>query len=103
MGRRIFVGLLLLVFFSVFVKFSLMSSHVEANGKRENGLLIIQTFKEDWAMAQKVVAEDEASDAVKPLRVLEKIPVSEDTPRKSEIKSFVVCLHSVWFSRKLGI
>ncbi|KAL6337015.1 hypothetical protein AAG906_036329 [Vitis piasezkii] len=77
MGRRIFVGLLLLVFFSVFVKFSLMSSHVEANGKRENGLLIIQTFKEDWAMAQKVVAEDEASDAVKPLRVLEKIPIPE--------------------------
>ena len=38
-------------FFSVFVKFLLMSSHVEVKEKRENGLLIIQTFKEDWAMA----------------------------------------------------
>ena len=52
-------------------------AHVEVNGKRENGLLIIQTFKEDWATAQKVVAEVEASDVVKPHRVLEKIPIPE--------------------------
>ncbi|RVW25667.1 hypothetical protein CK203_115431 [Vitis vinifera] len=31
--------------------FLLMSSHKEVKEKRENGLLIIQTFKEDWAMA----------------------------------------------------
>ena len=80
MGRRIFGGLLLLVFFSVFVKFSLMSGHVDLNGRREHGLFIVQTIKEDWTFAQKIVAEREASDAVKPLQVLEKFPVSGDDP-----------------------
>lgn len=88
MGRKIFGGLFLLLFFSVFAKLSLMSSHVEVNGKRENGLLIIQTFKEDWGMAQKVVAEDEASDAVKRHRILEKIPVSDDTTPHSHRTGF---------------
>lgn len=81
MGRMIFGGLLLLVFFSVFVKFSRMPVHVDMNGRRDNGLLIVQTIKEDWAMAQKVVAEVGASDAVEPQRTLEKFPVSEDKPR----------------------
>ncbi|KAF8397355.1 hypothetical protein HHK36_016268 [Tetracentron sinense] len=77
-GRWILGVLILLAVVSVFVKFSILSSHVEVNGKRrENGNLILQSFKDDWAMAQMVVTEREASGAVMPKRLLEKFPTPE--------------------------
>ncbi|KAF8370261.1 hypothetical protein HHK36_031697 [Tetracentron sinense] len=76
MGRRIFGILIFLAVALVFVKFSTLSSHVEVNGKRkEKGILILQTFKDDWAMAQKIVTERDGSDAVMPKRLLEKFPI----------------------------
>ncbi|KAF5737210.1 hypothetical protein HS088_TW13G00088 [Tripterygium wilfordii] len=73
-GRKIFAALMLMAVVSVFVKFSLLSGHVEVHGKRsDNGLLILQTFKEDWALAQRVMDE---KMAFRPKHVLEKLPVS---------------------------
>lgn len=73
-GRKIFGILMFMAVLTVFFKFSFLNSHVEINGKMiDKGQLIIQTFKEDWAMAQRAVAEDEA---VVPKRRLEKISVS---------------------------
>ncbi|XP_022767645.1 uncharacterized protein At1g04910-like [Durio zibethinus] len=76
MGRKILGVLLLMAVVSFFLKVSLLSSHVELNGKwkTENGLLILQTFKEDWALAQRVVAETEHSI---PKRVLERVSIPE--------------------------
>ncbi|KDP24505.1 hypothetical protein JCGZ_25069 [Jatropha curcas] len=70
MGRKIFAALTLMVVISVFLKFSFLDHHVEK--KKDNGLLILQTFKEDWAMAQRAVTENAAS---MPKRVLEKFPL----------------------------
>lgn len=72
LGRKIFAALTLMAVISVFVKVSFLDHHVET--KKENGLLILQTFKEDWAMAQRVVIENAAS---MPKRVLEKFPTPE--------------------------
>ncbi|XP_057983724.1 O-fucosyltransferase 19 [Malania oleifera] len=78
LGRRILGALMVMVVLSVFLKFSLLSSHVESNGKkRENRLLILQTFKDDWVSAQRIVAERQASDAVLPKRSLAKHSSSE--------------------------
>ncbi|CAK9323318.1 unnamed protein product [Citrullus colocynthis] len=74
-GRKIFGILMFMAVLTVFFKFSFLNSHVEINGKMiDKGQLIIQTFKEDWAMAQRAVAEDEA---VVPKRRLEKISTPE--------------------------
>lgn len=75
MGRKIFAALTLMLVISVFLKVSFLDHHVEKS--RENGLLILQTIKEDWAMAQRVVSENSAS---MPKRVLEKFPVSLNVP-----------------------
>ncbi|KAF2288573.1 hypothetical protein GH714_008694 [Hevea brasiliensis] len=72
MGRKIFAALTLMLVVSVFLKVSFLDHHVESGG--ENGLLIIQTIKEDWAMAQRIVTENAAS---MPKRVLEKFPTPE--------------------------
>lgn len=81
MGRRIFGFLLLMAVFSVFLKLSFLSSHHvngNANGnRRENGFLRLQTFKDDWSIAQKVVNEREVTGDVMPKRVLEKFPTPE--------------------------
>jgi hypothetical protein len=75
MGRKIFGLLMLMAVVSVFVKVSLLGSHVEGHGKKmDNGLLIVQTFKDDWALAQSAVAETQTS---MPKRVLERLTVSE--------------------------
>ncbi|KAJ4979686.1 hypothetical protein NE237_010466 [Protea cynaroides] len=77
MGRRIFLMLISLAVFSAFLKFSVLS-HIDVNVKRrENGLLILQAFKDDWAMAQKIVMEDELSEAVSSKRLLKKFPAPE--------------------------
>ncbi|KAK6943556.1 GDP-fucose protein O-fucosyltransferase [Dillenia turbinata] len=88
MGRKIIGVLLAMAVFSVFVKFSLSSSHVEdhvnVTKRREkhdpqhkNGRLIIQqTYKEDWGTAQKVVSESEGY-STRPKRVLDKYPLQK--------------------------
>ncbi|CAN0879822.1 O-fucosyltransferase 28 [Linum grandiflorum] len=43
-------------------------------GKEMNGLLILQTFKDDWALAQRVLSESQSSI---PKRLLEKFPTPE--------------------------
>ncbi|XVE62000.1 hypothetical protein DITRI_Ditri06bG0083600 [Diplodiscus trichospermus] len=82
MGRKILGVLLLMAVVSVFFKVSFLSSHVEVNGKlrRENGMLILQTFKEDWASAQRVVAETRVEPQTEhsmPKRVLERVSTPE--------------------------
>ena len=73
-GRKIIVILLAMAVMSVFLKVSLIGHSVEVNGKSiENGQLILQRFKEDWASAQRVVTETENSI---PKRVLERLTVS---------------------------
>ncbi|KAJ8899877.1 hypothetical protein K2173_019580 [Erythroxylum novogranatense] len=71
MGRKLLGVLMLMVVVSVFVKVSFLSHHVERT--RENSLIIIRTFKEEWAMAQRVVAER----AAMPKRRLEKLSTQE--------------------------
>lgn len=89
-GRKIFGILLFLAVVSVFLKFSFLNSHVEINGKIiDKGQLIIQTFKEDWVMAQRAVAEDEAA---MPKRVLEKVSVSASNFLPSRME-FFNCFH----------
>ncbi|KAB1214641.1 hypothetical protein CJ030_MR2G000925 [Morella rubra] len=74
-GRKIFGLLTLMAFISVFVKVSFLNGHVEVVGKgKDSGFLIIQTFKEDWAMAQRALPEIHTS---MPKRVLEKVSTPE--------------------------
>lgn len=74
--RKIVWAFMLLALVSVVFKVSFLSSYyVEINGKsRENGLVILQTIKEDWASAQHIVAEHNEPSMT--MRVLEKISVS---------------------------
>lgn len=75
MGRKIFGLLMFMAVVSVFVKVSFLSSHVERHDKKmDNGLLIVQTFKDDWALAQHAVAETQTS---MPKRVLERLTTPE--------------------------
>jgi len=81
-GRKIFAVLIMLVVMSVFFKVSLfIGGGVEMNGKKsiENGQLILQRFKEDWASAQRVVTEEssEIHETSMPKRVLERLAVSD--------------------------
>ncbi|KAK8563835.1 hypothetical protein V6N13_005938 [Hibiscus sabdariffa] len=74
---RKIVGLLfLMAIFSAFIVVFLLGTRVEVHGKwrKENGMLILQTFKEDSAMAQRAVSEIEHST---PKRVLERIATQE--------------------------
>lgn len=83
-GRKIFVSLMLMVVILFFVKVSFLSSHVEMK-RTEGGLLILQTFKDDWAMAQKAITETQTS---MPKRVLERVSVSENLPFSKLFFSF---------------
>ncbi|XP_024024927.1 O-fucosyltransferase 19 [Morus notabilis] len=72
-GRKIFVALIVMAVLSLFVKVSFLSGHVDVDGKanvekESNGLLILQTFTDESAMAQRVVSEAQNS---MPKRVLE--------------------------------
>ncbi|KAL6998390.1 hypothetical protein U1Q18_008516 [Sarracenia purpurea var. burkii] len=77
-GRKLFGALMMMVVVSVFVKVSFMvgpNVEVVSGKRRENGLIVLQTFKDDSAMAQRVVTDVEASSgAVMPKRLLEKFP-----------------------------
>ncbi|XP_042510930.1 O-fucosyltransferase 28 [Macadamia integrifolia] len=92
MARRIFLMLISLAVFSAFLKLSLIN-HVDSNGKsRENGLLILQTLKDDWSIAQKVVKEDEPTEAVSSSkRLLEKYP-SPGIWRKPDSDNYYQCI-----------
>lgn len=68
----------------MFLKVSLLGTGVEMNGKSfksiENGQLILQRFKEDWASAQRVVSEARTgTETSMPKRVLERLTVSRST------------------------
>lgn len=74
--RRIIAAFMFMVVISVFLKVSYLNNHLEIHGKgKEKGLVIFQTFKDDWAMAQRVLAEEKERSM--PMRVLEKISVSQ--------------------------
>ncbi|CAL1378908.1 unnamed protein product [Linum trigynum] len=87
-GRRIVGALMFMAVVSLFAKVFLLSHHynllLESHGnggggsagagREMNGLLILQTFKDDWAMAQRVLAETQSSI---PKRLLEKFPTPE--------------------------
>ncbi|KAG6580496.1 O-fucosyltransferase 28, partial [Cucurbita argyrosperma subsp. sororia] len=89
-GRMIFLILMFMAVLTVFFKFSFLNSHVEINGQMiDKGQLIIQTFKEDWAMAQRAVAEDEA---VVPKRLLEKISQTPEIWMKPKSDNFYQCI-----------
>ncbi|XVF08227.1 hypothetical protein REPUB_Repub06bG0208400 [Reevesia pubescens] len=80
MWRKILVVLLLMAVVSFFIRVSFITTYVEVNGKwkKENGLLILQTFKEDWALAQRVVAEIHVQPDTEhsmPKRVLERVSI----------------------------
>ncbi|KAL5709288.1 O-fucosyltransferase 19 [Ranunculus cassubicifolius] len=63
MGRRIFMMLLALVVFSVFLKVSLLSIHMEISGKgNENNGIVLQSFKDDSNIAQRIVVETESTE-----------------------------------------
>ena len=75
MGRKIFGVLMLMAVLSFFLKVSFLGHHHHRHieKRNENGVHIIQSFKDEWAMAQRVVTETQTS---MPTRVLEKFPVS---------------------------
>lgn len=112
MGRKIFAVLILMVVMSVFFKVSFIGAGVEMNGKSiENGQLILQRFKEDWASAQRVVTETETeTETSMPKRVLERLAVSHYyfllffslfLNHKSRCKKcfFFTCLNKILFLR----
>lgn len=82
MGRKIFGALLLMAVISVFIRFSLLSHHMEVVGEAkgtEGRLLILKSYKDDWAAAQQAVTENQASNSM-PQRVLERERLSESEP-----------------------
>lgn len=88
LGRRVLAALMLMAVMSLFLKVSLVGRHVEVvanDGEREdarNGLLILQTFKDDSALlAQRADSEPQTS---MPKRVLES-SVSQFTKKKNYI------------------
>ncbi|KAE8721039.1 O-fucosyltransferase family protein isoform 2 [Hibiscus syriacus] len=80
MGRKILGVVLFMTVVSVFLSF--LGSRVEINSKRksEKGVLVLQKPKEDWASAQRVVAEihvETRTQRSMPKRVLEKVSTPE--------------------------
>ncbi|KAJ4970945.1 hypothetical protein NE237_004044 [Protea cynaroides] len=93
MARRIFMMLITLAVVMAFMKLSLLT-HVHVNGtRRENGVFILQTSKDDWSsMAQKVVKEDEpATEVVSSKKLLENFPTPEIW-RKSNSDKYYQCI-----------
>ncbi|GAA0162739.1 hypothetical protein LIER_18768 [Lithospermum erythrorhizon] len=80
MGRKVLGFLLVMVVFSVFLKFSIMmGGQVEVNGKmsrRENAFLVLRNFKNDWSNAQRVMVDSQSSSSLQK-RKMEEFPVPE--------------------------
>ncbi|XP_075636419.1 O-fucosyltransferase 19-like [Castanea sativa] len=74
MGRTIFGALMVLAVLSVFVRVSVLRNQRVDVKKIDRGLLIIQSFKDDWAMAQRALSETQTS---MPKRVLERLSTPE--------------------------
>lgn len=74
MGRKVLGILMLLVVLSVFCKVPFLGEKVNRKSI-ENGQLILQRFKKDWASAQRVVSESDPASSI-PKRILERLPVS---------------------------
>ncbi|XP_043714024.1 O-fucosyltransferase 28 [Telopea speciosissima] len=92
MARRIFLMLIILAVFTAFLKLSLFNS-VDVNGKRrDNGLLIIQNLKDDSVIAQKVVKEDEPTEAVPSKRLLEDF-LTPEIWRKPNSDNYYQCIN----------
>lgn len=97
LGRKVTGLLMLMVVLSLFLKVAFLgSSAAEVKGKRENRLFILQTFQEDWALAQKVVTEENTaaeSDVEHSVakRVLERIDIPEIW-RKPSTDNFYKCI-----------
>ncbi|KAI9080110.1 hypothetical protein K1719_037926 [Acacia pycnantha] len=74
-GRKILGIFMVLVVIPLIVKVSLISGLMEVKGTSiGHGHLILQRFKEDWASAQRVLSEAQAS---MPKRVLERVSTPE--------------------------
>lgn len=84
LGRKVFGLLMVMLVLSVFAKFTLMAGNhmdlmnTKSSNKRENnGVLILQSFKDDRSKAQRVLSDIEgSSSAALPKRLLERVPVS---------------------------
>ncbi|KAM7463998.1 hypothetical protein LguiA_032119 [Lonicera macranthoides] len=85
LGRKVFGLLMLMLVLSVFAKFTLMAgNHVDlmnmksSNKRENNGVLILQSYKDDKSKAQRVLSDIEgSSSAALPKRLLERVPVPE--------------------------
>ncbi|KAG9157878.1 hypothetical protein Leryth_000060 [Lithospermum erythrorhizon] len=78
MGRIILAFLMILVVFSVFLKFSfMMVGQVdvnEKNGHHKNAFLVLKNFKNDWSNAQRVMLDSQSSSDVVHKRHMEEFP-----------------------------
>ncbi|KAF7845420.1 O-fucosyltransferase 19-like [Senna tora] len=76
-GLKILGIFFFMVVFSIVAKLSLIWGLMEVNGRSiENGQLILQRFKDDWASAQRVLTETQTQTSM-PKRILEKLPTPE--------------------------
>ncbi|CAH2064175.1 unnamed protein product [Thlaspi arvense] len=73
-GRRILGLLMVLVVASVFLRVYLIGGVSVVDHARLNEFVVVRTLRDDRSMAQREVAENQASS--QPMRVLEKLPVS---------------------------
>ncbi|GMJ03192.1 hypothetical protein like AT3G54100 [Hibiscus trionum] len=90
--RKIIGLLFLMAIVSAFIKVLLLGTHVEpvqGEGRKDNGMLILPAFKEDWAMAQRVVSETQRSI---PKRNFERITKTPEIWMKPNSDNYHQCI-----------